>query len=105
MALLITSVPLTLSSIALGWSFDGADPPDSQCLRGPAPDAGGPFYEATRVTGEVSFLPLGVHCTYDVDGDNFGPQTIHHYNGPATAGLIISLLAFGSGGLLVLVRT
>ncbi|WP_185022458.1 hypothetical protein [Rathayibacter sp. PhB185] len=43
-------------------------------------------------------------CTYDADGDDVGPQTIHHDDFPATVGLLASVLAFGGGGTLVLVR-
>lgn len=103
-ALLLISIPIGLVSIAMGLTFDGLDPLTIQCLHGPYPDEGGPFYEATRVVGEVSLLPLGVDCSYDVDGDDVAAQTIHHYDYPATAGLIVGTLAFGSGALLVLVR-
>ncbi|KQQ03401.1 hypothetical protein ASG06_07700 [Rathayibacter sp. Leaf185] len=98
------SVPLGLASIAVGWAFNGLDPLDVQCARGPFPDAGGPFFEPTRVTGEPTLLPVGVSCTYDVDGDDVGAQTIRHDNLSATVGLIVSTLAFGGGGVLVLVR-
>lgn len=103
-ALLLVSIPLGFVSIALGLTFDGRDPLTIQCLRGPYPDEGGPFYEATRVVGEVSLLPLGVDCSYDVDGDDVAAQTIHHYDYPATAGLIAGAMAFGSGAMLILVR-
>ncbi|MCJ1705499.1 hypothetical protein [Rathayibacter sp. VKM Ac-2926] len=43
-------------------------------------------------------------CTYDADGDDIGPQTIHHDDFPATVGFLVSVLAFGGGGTLVLVR-
>ncbi|WP_185020128.1 MULTISPECIES: hypothetical protein [unclassified Rathayibacter] len=43
-------------------------------------------------------------CTYDADHDDIGPQTIHHYDFPETVGLLVSVLAFGGGGVLVLVR-
>jgi hypothetical protein len=45
-----------------------------------------------------------VNCAYDADGDDIGPQTTHHYDFPATVGLVVSVLAFGGGGVLVLVR-
>ncbi|MDY0914501.1 hypothetical protein [Rathayibacter festucae] len=45
-----------------------------------------------------------MNCTYNADDDGIGPQTIHHYNFPATVGLLVSVLAFGGGGALVLVR-
>ncbi|MCI9886833.1 hypothetical protein BALS_19735, partial [Bacillus altitudinis] len=103
-ALLLVSIPVGFVSIALGLKFDGRDPLTIQCLRGPYPDEGGPYYEATRAVGEVSLLPLGVDCTYDVDGDDVAAQTNHHYDYPATAGLIVGAMAFGSGVLLVIVR-
>ncbi|WP_127886792.1 hypothetical protein [Rathayibacter festucae] len=102
-ALVLLSVPLGLASIALGWTFDGMDPMSVQCSRGPFPEAGG-LSESFRITGDPTLLPLGVTCTYDAVGDDVGPQTTHHDDFPATVGLLVSVLAFGGGGALVLVR-
>lgn len=37
------------------------------------------------VTGERTFMPLGVTCTYDSPDDAIGPQTVQNPNWPATA--------------------
>ncbi|ROS30063.1 hypothetical protein EDF22_1824 [Rathayibacter sp. PhB127] len=103
-ALVLLSVPLGLASTALGWTFDGRDPMSVQCSRGPFPEVGDSSDESVRITGDPTLLPLGVDCTYDADGDDIGPQTTHHYDFPATIGLLVSVLAFGGGGALVLVR-
>ena len=103
-ALVLLSIPLGLASIALGWTFDGIDPFSVQCSRGPFPEAGDLSDESVRITGDPTLLPLGVNCTYNADGDDVGPQTIHHDDFPATVGLLVSVLAFGGGGALVLVR-
>jgi len=89
--------------LAVGWVHDGWAPPFIQCLNGPFPVEGGPFYESTRVTGEQTLFPLGVDCTYDVEGDAFGPQVIHNYNVVPTVVLVVSLLGV-AGGLWIIVR-
>ncbi|PPF16862.1 hypothetical protein C5B92_10950 [Rathayibacter sp. AY1A4] len=53
----------------------------------------------------MTILPLGVDCTYDVDGDEVDPQTLRHPNMPATAGLLGSALTFATGAALLVVRT
>ncbi|MFB2581354.1 hypothetical protein ACEXQD_08885 [Herbiconiux sp. P15] len=87
--------------LAVGWVHDGWAPPDAQCISGPSPDRGGPFYENTEVSGRVSLFPLGVDCTYDVPGDGFGPQTVHNYNAAPTITLVLSTLGLAAGVLLV----
>ena len=87
--------------LATGLIFDGWDPPGIQCLRGDVPQSGGPFYETAIVTGQQTLFPLGIDCTYDVPGDDFGPQTVHHYNVGTTIALVVSGLGVVGGGLLV----
>lgn len=92
---------LGLLLIGFGWIHDGWAPPATQCLHGPVPELGGPFYEQTEVTGERSYFPLGVLCTYDVPGDDYGPQTVHNYKLVPTALLVASGLGIPGGALLV----
>lgn len=85
-----------------GITLDGRDPLSIQCSRSDErPAQGGPFSEQTRVEGTLTFLPLGVVCTYDVDGDAFGPQSVAHPNWPATIGVLVSLALVVSGVVLV----
>lgn len=67
-ALVLLSVPLGLTSIALGWTFDGILTFGVRCSRGPFPEVGSPFPESGRITGEPTLLLLGVNCTYDAGG-------------------------------------
>ena len=62
------------------------------------------FSSVVSATSYPTILPLGVSCTYDADGDVIGPETVHHYDFPATVGLLVSVLAFSGGWALVLVR-
>ncbi len=89
--------------INVGWIIDGIGSPDSQCISAPVPELGGPFTESTRMSGQRSILPLGVDCTYDVDGDAFGPQIVHNYRVGPNVVFLVSLLGIAAGAL-VLVR-
>lgn len=74
-----------VASFLTGITLDGKEDPAIQCSRGtPLPENGGPFYEGTIITGERTFLPLGVNCTFDAPDDSFGPQTVVNSNWPAT---------------------
>lgn len=104
-AVMLMALAGGLVSLGSGWIIDGREPPAVQCESGPYPRTGGPFHETTRITGSVTILPLGVDCTYDVDGDEVGPQTVRHPNMPATAGFLGSALTFAAGAALLIVRT
>ena len=75
LVLLIFSL-LALASFLTGITLDGKEHPTIQCVHTTRlPETGGPFRENTEITGERTFLPLGVNCTYDSPDDAFGPQT------------------------------
>jgi hypothetical protein len=76
---------LALSALLVGVTLDGKEAPAIQCTRSaPRPDAGGPYYESTVTTGERTWFPLGINCTYDSPDDAIGPQTVVNSNWPAT---------------------
>jgi hypothetical protein len=76
---------LALSALLVGVTLDGKEAPAVQCTRSaPRPDAGGPYYESTLTTGERTWFPLGINCTYDSPDDAIGPQTVVNSNWPAT---------------------
>jgi len=57
------------------------------------------------ITGERTFMPLGVNCTYDAPADSFGPQTVVNSNWPATfAWLASSIVALFGATILVAPR-
>jgi hypothetical protein len=87
--------------LAVGWIHTGWASPDYQCISGPMPADGGPYYETTNISGSRIFFPLGVDCTYEVAGDGFGPQTVHNYNLAPTLALIMSVLGIVVGALFV----
>lgn len=87
---------LALGAFLTGITLDGKEPPAVQCTRSMhLPASGGPFHEGTRITGERTFMPLGVNCTYDSLKDAIGPQTVQNSNWPATTiwvgGTVIAL--------------
>lgn len=90
--LIFALLGFSLLLITFGWIQDGWELPSTQCWGLPKPESGGPFYESTRVTGARTFFPLGIDCTYDVDGDDYGPQTVHNYNAVPSALLALSVL-------------
>jgi hypothetical protein len=92
---------VALMLLAVGWVHDGWAPPGIQCISGPYPDMGGPFYETTEISGTRTWFPLGVDCTYDVAGDGFGPQTVHNYYVPSSITLVVSLLAVAAGAWMI----
>jgi len=76
---------LAVNAFLFGITLDGKEHPAVQCTRSThLPESGGPFYENTEVTGERTFMPLGVNCTYDSPDDAIGPQTVQNANWPAT---------------------
>jgi hypothetical protein len=76
---------LALSAVVIGVTLDGKEAPAIQCTRSaPRPDAGGPYYESTVTTGERTWFPLGINCTYDSPDDAIGPQTVVNSNWLAT---------------------
>ena len=103
--IIVFSLAILAWSALFGTNIDGRDPPSSQCSRSTPPDQGGPFYEQTKVEGYRTYLPLGMVCTYDVDGDAFGPQDVVHQNWPATVIAVISLGLVGFGVSLFFKRT
>lgn len=98
---IIVFVPIAIVTFATGWIHDGWQAETLQCLIGPYPTTGGPFHESTIITGQATFLPLGLDCTYDAPGDGFGPQTVHNYRFDSTLVLVISLFAVVRGALLI----
>lgn len=93
LALLIFSL-LALGSFLNGITLDGKEHPSIQCVHSTRlPETGGPFRENTEITGERTFMPLGVNCTYDSPDDAFGPQTVRNTNWPATVIWIASTAA------------
>ena len=93
LVLLIFSL-LALASFLTGITLDGKEHPTIQCVHTTRlPETGGPFRENTEITGERTFLPLGVNCTYDSPDDAFGPQTVQNPNWPATVIWIASTAA------------
>jgi hypothetical protein len=94
------------TSFLLGITLDGKEAPAVQCGRSvPRPQAGGPFTEGTVITGERTFMPLGVNCTYDAPSDSFGPQTVVNENWPATvAWLVSSIVALFGATIMVAPR-
>ena len=94
------------TSFLLGITLDGKETPAIQCSRSaPRPQAGGPFTEGTVITGERTFMPLGVNCTYDAPADSFGPKTVVNSNWPATfAWLASSIVALSGATILVAPR-
>ena len=90
-------------SFLTGITLAGLDPPAVQCTRNvPVPTEGGPFGMDTQITGERTFFPLGVNCTYDSPGDTFGPQTVVNSNWPATIYWIVSTGVALVGGVMVI---
>ena len=82
LALALVFGALALISVLFGVTLDGEEHPDIQCSRSaPRPAAGGP---STVTTGERTWFPLGVNCTYDSPDDYVGPQTVVNSNWPAT---------------------
>jgi hypothetical protein len=82
---LTVSVFYAGAAFLTGITLDGMDAPAVQCTRNaPVPEHGGPYTEATVVTGARTFLPLGVNCGYDAPGDGYGPQTVVNSNWGAT---------------------
>ncbi|KQP01848.1 hypothetical protein [Leifsonia sp. Leaf264] len=76
---------LALVSLAFGVTLDGKGDPAVQCtLSAPRPEVGGPYFESTITTGERTWFPLGVNCTYDSPDDEVGPQTVVNSNWTAT---------------------
>jgi len=76
---------LAAASLLSGITLGGKDVPSIQCGHWvPRPAVGGPFYENTVITGERTFFPLGVNCTYDSPDDSFGPQTVVNSSWPST---------------------
>jgi hypothetical protein len=92
---------LALLMFSVGWIRSGWVVPDMQCIDGPKPEQGGPFYESTRIEGRRTYFPLGVDCSYDVEGDAYGPQTVHNYNAAPTVVLVLSVLGIVAGMLLI----
>jgi len=87
------------TSFAFGITLDGKESPAIQCGHAaPRPQAGGPFTEGTVITGERTFMPLGVNCTYDTPTDSFGPQTVVNSNWTATGAWLASstIAVFGA---------
>ena len=77
---------VAVAALLVGVTLDGKEQPAVQCTRSAyLPEEGGPFRENTEITGERTFLPLGVNCTYDSPDDAIGPQTVHNTNWSATA--------------------
>jgi hypothetical protein len=76
---------LALGAFLVGITLDGKESPAVQCTRSRhLPESAGSFNEGTRVSGERTFMPLGVNCTYDIPNDAIGPQTVQNSNWPAT---------------------
>jgi hypothetical protein len=59
------------------------------------------FYEDTVITGERTFMPLGVDCTYDSPDDAIGPQTVVNSNWPATVIWLASVVLAVCGAALL----
>ena len=94
-----------LIAIGTGVTLDGKESPAMQCTSGvgPRPSVGGPYYEQTKVTGERTWFPFGMACTYDAPDDGVGPQTV------ITAHWVQTVMWIGSSilvvfGLVLLVR-
>lgn len=87
-----------LMALATGVTLDGKEAPGMQCSSGigPRPSVGGPYYEQTKVTGERTWFPLGMACTYDAPDDGVGPQTV------ITAHWVPTVIWIGSSILVVL---
>jgi hypothetical protein len=83
--MIVTFGFLAATSFLFGITLDGKEHPAIQCSHAaPRPEIGGPFYGNTVITGERTFMPLGVNCTYDSPNDAIGPQTVVNSNWPAT---------------------
>jgi hypothetical protein len=68
------------------------------CVMAPAeewPEVGGPYTEATLITGEPTWFPLGQRCTYDSPLDALGPQEFVREDWGAT------IIWLGSGVLAI----
>lgn len=99
--MLVTFGVFATASFLDGITLDGKEDPAIQCSRAaPRPEIGGPFHENTVITGERTFMPLGVDCTYDSPEDAVGPQTVVNSNWPATVFWLASTVLAACGATL-----
>lgn len=102
LSLIVIFGVLALSSVLVGVTLDGKESPAIQCTRSaPRPEIGGPYYESTITTGERTWFPLGVNCTYDSPDDDVGPQTVVNSNWPATFSFFASSAVAVLGAVLL----
>ncbi len=104
LVVLIASLILGAGAVALGLVVDGIGYPQLQCSNASErPTAGGPYDEGTTITGQYSFVPLGIICEYDSHSDDIGPQTVVHADWPATIVAAVAI-AGAVAGIVLLVR-
>ncbi|MBF4635065.1 hypothetical protein ITJ38_11680 [Agreia pratensis] len=103
LALVVFFGATALAAVAFGVTLDGRESPAIQCTKSaPRPEVGGPYLESTVVTGERTWLPLGVDCTYDSPDDEVGPQTVTNSNWVATV-MAVACSALAVYGVVMIV--